>query len=283
MVLWPPAFLRLSRAIKSSCALIAPARQVKTPAMDHRPNPEFLLDITGALDWWRDAGVDADFLDDPVSWLAPSEEEVERRPARTPVAPNPDAPPPPAALDPAALPTDLAAFTAWWMSEPLLVEGDLAARVPPRGKAGARLMVVVEEPEAEDGDTLLAGVHGRLLDAMLAAFGTRREDVYLASALPRHMPGADWQAARERGLGRVLAHHVALVAPERLFVMGSNALSLIGHESPQRPAVLQSFNHEGGSIPLLASWALPSLLNQARAKPALWRAWLEWTSGRAGA
>ncbi|EJL32139.1 hypothetical protein PMI02_01519, partial [Novosphingobium sp. AP12] len=39
--------------------------------MDQRPNPEFLDDITGALDWWREAGVDSDFLDEPVSWLPP--------------------------------------------------------------------------------------------------------------------------------------------------------------------------------------------------------------------
>ncbi|HUD30634.1 MAG TPA: uracil-DNA glycosylase family protein [Novosphingobium sp.] len=249
--------------------------------MDHRPNPEFLHDITGALDWWREAGVDADFLDEPVSWLAPVEPEgerpAERRPARAPVA-DIDAPPPPARLDPAQLPTDLAAFEAWWMSEPLLGEGDLASRVAPQGAAGARIMVVVEEPEAEDRAALLSGTQGRLLDAILGAFGTRREEVYLASALPRHTPGADWVQAREHGLGQVLAHHVRLVGPERLFVLGSNALSLIGHESPQRPAVLRSFNHEGGSIPLLASWALPALLGQPRAKPVLWRAWLDWTT-----
>lgn len=249
--------------------------------MDHRPNPEFLSDITGALDWWREAGVDSDFLDEPTSWLAPPEGEGEgfaqRRPPRAPAA-DVDAPPPPPRLDPASLPTDLAAFHAWWMSEPLLGEGDPAARVAPQGPAGAEIMIVVEEPEAQDSDALLSGTQGRLLDAILASIGKRREDAYLASALPRHMPGADWTQAHERGLGQVLAHHVGLVAPQRLFVLGSNALSLIGHESPQRPAVLRSFTHEGGSIPLLASWALASLLNQARAKPVLWRAMLEWSA-----
>ncbi|MFD1959794.1 hypothetical protein ACFSHP_13575 [Novosphingobium panipatense] len=47
-------------------------------------------------------------------------------------------------------------------------------------------MVVVEEPEAQDIDTLLSGSHGKLLDAILSAFGTDRHNVYLASALPRH-------------------------------------------------------------------------------------------------
>lgn len=260
--------------------MIAPTRQVKTRVMDHRPNPAFLDDITGALDWWRDAGVDCDFHDEPTEWLAPPEIEgdrpIERRPP--PVVAEVDAAPPPARLDPAALPGDLAAFQTWWMHEPLLGQGDLTGRIAPQGPAGAKLMILVEEPEAEDREALLAGPQGRLLDAILTAFGTSREEVYLASALPRHTPGPDWAALRQHGLGQVLAHHVALVGPERLLVLGGNVLSLIGHELPQRPAVLRSFNHEGSSIPLLASWALPALLGQPRAKPVLWKAWLEWTA-----
>ncbi|MGF7153109.1 DNA polymerase [Novosphingobium gossypii] len=261
-------------------ALIAPARQVKTHAMDQPPNPQFLEEITGALDWWRDAGVDCDFLDEPVEWLAPPEPApdapaLRRRPEPKQVA---DAAPVAAKLDRAALPADLAAFTPWWLNEPLLCEGGPAARVAPQGALGTDLMIVVEEPEAEDGDTLLSGPQGQLLDAILAAFGTRRADVYLASALPRHTPGVDWAAMSERGIGQVLAHHIRLVAPRRLFVLGGNVLPLIGHESPHRPAMLRTFEHEGGSIPLLASWALPALLAQPRAKPVLWRAWLEWTA-----
>ncbi|MFC0204980.1 uracil-DNA glycosylase family protein [Novosphingobium soli] len=248
--------------------------------MDDRPNPEFLDDITGALDWWRDAGVDCDFLDEPVDWLAAAERAAAplaeaRRERPAPVEPAPSAPP---VLKPEALPSDLASFASWWLSEPLLSEGDLAARIAPQGPAGAELMVLVEEPEAEDRESLLSGPQGRLLDAMLAAFGTRRDEIYLASALPRHTPGADWAALGTRGVGAALAHHIALAAPRRLFVLGGNALSLIGHESPQRPAVLRLFNHEGASIPLLASWALPALLAQPRAKPVLWEAWLEWTA-----
>jgi len=246
--------------------------------MDQSPNPAFLADITGALDWWRDAGVDLDFADEPTSWLAPPEIEGEPPAERRPPVAEAEAAPPPARLDPASLPADLAAFSQWWLSEPLLCGGDRASRIAPQGPAGARLMIVVEEPEAEDRDALLSGPQGKLLDAILSAFGTRRDDVYLASALCRHTPGADWAALQARGLGQVLAHHVKLAAPERLFVLGGNVLSLIGHESPQRPAVLRSFNHEGGSIPLLASWALPALLGQPRAKPALWKAWLDWTA-----
>lgn len=249
--------------------------------MDRSRHNDFLDDFAGALDWWREAGVDMDFADTPQQWLAapgdPAADEDERRPPpRRASAPPPEAAAP--RIDAAALPADLAGFAQWWLAEPLLDDGATAGRIAPAGPAGARVMVIVEEPEAEDRDALLCGPQGRLLDAMLAAFGMARSDVYLASALPRHMPAADWRKLEDTGFGTALAHLVGLVAPERLWVLGSNALSLLGHESPQRPAVLRNFNQEGADIPLLACWGLPALLGQPRAKPVLWKAWLEWTS-----
>ena len=74
-------------------------------------------------------------------------------------------------------------------------------------------------------------------------------------------------------------HRVAVrTAGWRLLVLGGNILPLIGHELPQRPAVLRQFNQEGRTIPMLASWGLPALMRQPRAKPVLWRTWLEWTA-----
>jgi len=254
--------------------------------MDHRANPEnlpgpdFLDDVTGALDWWRDAGVDCDFADEPTSWLAEPGDDSAARPHQAPARPAPAATEEaPRALDTRTLPPDLASFTAWWLSEPLLAEGALSHRVPPRGAAGAALMILVEEPEAQDTERLLTGEQGRLLDAMLRAFGLDAAQTYVASALPRCTPGADWADAAARGLGLALTHHIGLVAPERLIVLGSNVLSLLGHEPPQQPAVLRSFNHEGRVIPMLASWPLPALLRRPRAKAMVWRAWLEWTGG----
>lgn len=250
--------------------------------MVHAPNRDFLQDITAALDWWRDAGVDCDFLDEPRQWLAPPEEEGrdERRPERPRRAPAEEtaAPPAPARFDPSALPQDLAAFGRWWLSEPLLDDSGTAGRLLPQGAASAKLMVVVDMPEPEDREALLSGQQGRLLDAMLAAFGARREDVYLASALPRAVPAPDWPAMLDRGLGQVLVHHIRLAAPERLLVLGTNVLPLLGHQLPQRSAVSLTFIHEDRTIPLLASRGLPALLAQPRWKALLWQAWLEWTA-----
>lgn len=245
--------------------------------MNGPANRQLLDEITGALDWWRDAGVDFDFQDEPREWLQPAEDEQPLARRAPPPPPAQIAPPEPR-LDPTALPADLAAFHEWWMKEPLLDGGSTAGRIAPQGEAGAPIMVVVESPEPVDRASLLSGQYGALLDSILAAHGTSRDAVYLASALPRAMPAPDWAALGKAGIGQILAHHIALAAPKRLIVLGGNVLPLIGHESPQRPAVLRSFNHEGVTIPLLASWGLDALLHTPRAKPVLWRTWLEWTA-----
>lgn len=249
--------------------------------MDQVPNRQILDDITGALNWWREAGVDFDFLDAPRQWIVPADEQDEngeRLPPRRRPPVEVEAPPPmPTRIDPALLPADLPAFRDWWLRESLLDDSGPAGRIAPRGEAGAALMIVVETPEPQDRDDLLTGPQGKLLDAMLGAFGTRREDVYLASALPRHDPLPDWRGAESRGLGDALARHVNLVSPERLVVLGGNVLSLLGHELPQRAAVLRQFQHEGHVIPLLAGWGLAALMQQPRAKASFWNAWLEWT------
>jgi uracil-DNA glycosylase len=248
--------------------------------MVHAPNRDFLHDFTGALEWWRDAGVDCDFLDEPRQWLEAPEEQSQANPrmegpCRTQAE---STPPPPTRFDPASLPENLDAFGQWWLSEPLLDEGGTSGRLLPQGATGAKLMIVVDMPEPDDDDSLLSGSQGRLLDAILRSFGTSRDEVYLASALPRAVPAVDWAAMKDRGLGQVLAHHIGLAAPERLIVLGANVLPLLGHALPQRSAVPLIFVHENRQIPMLASRGLPALLAQPRWKAALWQAWLDWSA-----
>lgn len=245
-----------------------------------RPAPGMLSAeaITGVLDWWRDAGVDLDFHDTPTAWLPPAEGDGPAR-AVAAAAPAAEAPPPPTPLggDPAALPATLADFQAWWLSEPALDDGQVRDRVPPRGPAGARLMILVAQPEAQDGAMLLSGREGRLLDGLLAAAGIDPGEVYFASALVRHRPLPDWASLSARGLGAILARHVALVAPERLLVFGSNIPPLLGHDMTQNAQILPASKHEGASVPVLAARELGALLARPAWKAGLWRQWLDWT------
>lgn len=246
-----------------------------------RPSP-LQTDIAAALDWWRGAGVDAVYADEPQAWLADPASEAPASPGEGKRAEKPE--PPPAALiggPRAAWPRDLESFKEWWLAEPLLDEGGLAPRVAPVGEAGAALMVLVAMPEEGDRDTLLSGPQGRLLDGFLAAAGLAPEQVYRAAALPRHTQLADWGELERQGLGAVLAHHVALAKPKRLIVLGRNILPLCGHDPAQGAQKLRAFNHEGGRVPALYEVGLERLLSNWQSRARLWQRWLEWTDGNA--
>jgi uracil-DNA glycosylase len=249
--------------------------------MAERGIPDIHQQIAAAFDWWRDAGVDSDFTDDPRNWIAMEEAAAKTQAAPPPVrqfvAPAPDAPET-AAIAASSIPADLPGFVDWWLSEPALDAGRVAGRVPPRGSAQPELMVIVPHPEAEDSERLLSGPQGRLLDAMLQAMGVAPDAAYVASALPRHTPHADWAAAAASGLGLALGRHVKLVAPRRLIVFGSNILPLLGNDPPNIPADSQQFNHEGMSVALLVARELGALLERPRWKAGFWQRWLEWSS-----
>jgi DNA polymerase len=247
--------------------------------MDHGANPNFTREFAAALGWWRDAGVDLDFLDAPRSWIAPEVKTPppgarpsDAPPRRSAAPPAPSSPPPSAEL-----PQDLAAFHAWWLSEPSLDSEHLTGRIAPRGSVDADLMVLVASPDEDDRERLLSGQQGRVLDAFLAAAGIEDTAVYRASILPCHSPGADWSGATAQVLAHALRHHVALARPRRLLVLGMHILPLLGHASAQGALISSIFNHEGMTIPMLAVRMVPAAASQPRWKSVLWRAWLDWT------
>lgn len=261
--------------------------------MEDAAKPGLTDEVAAALDWWRDAGVDAVFADAPTQWIAAEDAKPASQSPRTggdrrPQAddrPNDRGPrlrggatnAPASNIDTTGWPQDLAAFTEWWLTDPALDDGRTSGRVPPRGAAGAGYMILVPEPERDDTDLLLSGPQGRLLDAMLAAMGIAPEQAYVASILPRHTPMADWDALAAKGIGALLCHHVKLVAPQRLIALGSNILPLLGNDPAHSPAVLGTFNQEGQSVPLLAGKSLAALLERPRWKAGLWQGWLDWS------
>jgi DNA polymerase len=262
--------------------------------MEDRAKAGFIEEIAAAFDWWRDAGVDCDFHDEPSRWLAtvaarplPREGEDlsgqrgsldDRGPPLRGEAEIAAAAPPSTVVT-AAWPQDLAAFTARWLSDPALDDGRTTGRVPPRGQTGAEFMVIVPDPERDDSDHLLSGPQGKLLEAMLAAMGIAPDRAYVASVLPRHMPMADWPALAAKGFGALLCQHIELVAPRRLIALGSNILPLLGNDPAHNPAVLRSFNQDGVTVPLLAGKSLAALIERPRWKAGLWQGWLDWTPG----
>ena len=249
-----------------------------------RPAPSALTsDIAAALDWWREAGVDATYVDEPRAWLADPEPAKNEAVAPTASRAAPAPPPPPVRQLGGAReqwPADLATFKEWWLTEPSLDDGGLSPRVAPIGNIGAELMVLVAMPEEADRDRLLSGPEGSLLEGFLNAAGLSDKQVYRAAVLPRHTPLADWTTLSTEGIGAVLAHHVALAQPKRLLVLGQSILPLCGHDPAQVAQNLRSFNHEGGRVPALFETGLDRLLARPQLRARLWKRWLEWTDGQ---
>lgn len=243
--------------------------------------------LHGAFDWWREAGVDADFSDVASGWLA------EPEPENAVAAPPPPAPPPierktalqraleqpegaNEAIDHTALPDSLEKFRSWWMTEPSLGEGALDRRVPPRGVAEAKLMLLLPQPFEDDAEGLLTGGAAPFVAAMLRAMGIAEHQTYLASTLPAPMAMPDWAQLAAAGLGGVLRHHIALARPQRVVLFGRAQLALfdIPPERARDPLVLDCGGRE---VALLAAPDLRNLARSPLRRENFWNRWLDWT------
>ncbi|HQS97967.1 MAG: hypothetical protein B7Y31_05710 [Novosphingobium sp. 16-62-11] len=245
--------------------------------------PDWSAAVTAALDWWRDAGVDHAFVDDPQDWLTQARDVPEKaplapmKPLRDMPAQRSDSPQIAKVSDRSGWPQSLEAFAPWWLDEPHLAPAGLR-RLPPIGPAGADLMVLVPMPSADDTEALLSGRAGRLLDGILAASGLDRTRTYMASTLPAHVPMPDWQAFNTAGLGDVLLHHIALAAPKRLLILGASGIStLLGHDPPNLALSLRDINQESSPIAALSARDLEAMLARPALKAGFWSKWLEWT------
>ncbi len=236
--------------------------------------------LTAALDWWRDAGVDGTFVDDPQDWLASglvNQAQPGPRKPVTAVAADRESPVAPVVRDRSQWPQTLDAFGAWWLTEPTLAPAGLR-RLPPAGPAKAGLMVLVPMPLPDDGETLLSGRGGKLLDAMLSAMGADRAQTYVASAIPAHVPMPDWDALRASGVGDILLHHIALAAPAKLLILGGSGISaLLGHDPTSLAHSLRAINQETANIDAMPAWDLDAMLVRPALKAGFWSRWLEWT------
>lgn len=257
--------------------------------VSQQPSPtRFDEELAAALDWWREAGVDQDYHDEPENWLAIMDADGTAAVTEQPVVKPKDLPPPPprgpapVQLEPIGgnsekFPAVLADFHKFWLTEKSLDFGGTGPRILPRGAQGAKLAVLVLEPEEGDSETLLSGRQGKLVSAMLSAMGIAEDQTYIASVLPRRVPLPDWDALKAAGLAELTLHHLALAAAERILVLGRNILPIIAHDMAQDPAALREIYHDGGSMAALCADGPDRLLRHAAARARLWHRWLEWT------
>lgn len=222
-------------------------------------------EVASVLDWWTVAGVAHDVGEEPRDWLKPV----------TPAAAAPsDAREPDPAVVTAALPATLEAFLPYLAGDgDAALLGPPARRVAPSGDPAAGLMILIDLPEGEDADAgrFMSGPAGRLLDRMLAAIGRTRETVWLAPLLPARPAGARIDAAALPALVALARHHVTLVAPKTLLLMGECATrGLTGMTQPQARGAMHPIDFGGTTVSTVATFGPSVLLAAPAMKRGAW-------------
>ena len=222
------------------------------------------MQIDGLLAWWVLAGVDTPVSEEPVGWLRP--------PERPPVTGAADSAPTGAAR----FPGTLSAFQDFLAASADLDESAWPGhRVLPKGPSAPKLMIIVDAPDsaASQTDALFGSDAERLLARITGAVGLHIDDCYVAS-LSLVAPLAGVMAAPLLGrLAERMRHHIGLVAPTALLLLGDQASrALISTEGTETGKNLPFVNHSDGIVPA-ASVAHPRvMLGQPSAKAEAWRA-----------
>lgn len=213
------------------------------------------------LAWWDMAGVDCATDEAPVNWLRPTVPGSSPSPVPAPT--------------PSAKPTTLDEFRIWLSQSPDQPErrwpGTL---ILPQGQVKSPLMVITDMPDPADigAGSLLADRAGRLFDAMLAAIGLSRENIYLASLFSSRPPGGMVEAADLGVAADRMRTHVSLAQPDRLLIMGDRTIrTFLPVQDKAGVDDLHFFNHDGGIVPALTTFHPRLLLAQPAAKAESWR------------
>ena len=231
-------------------------------------NRDALRDSASVLQWWHDAGVDVIVGDEAMDWL--TQTGVESALATEAEAPADSAP----ATAPLALPTTIEAFGEWRNGAHAPDAGWPGRAITAAGPAASpALMVLVDCPERTDRDALLEGIEGRLLDRMLAAIGLSRDAVLLAAVCVRRPPGGRVPRDVAARLNEAALHHVSLVRPRRLLLLGDAASRAIaGTGVAESRGHLRDVYHKDQTIThAVASWHPRNLLDRPALKAEAWK------------
>ncbi|MDZ7281709.1 uracil-DNA glycosylase [Sphingomonas sanguinis] len=221
------------------------------------------------LDWWHDAGVDVLVEDNPRDWMAPE-------PVRAPLVMPGQAPAAalPVAAPATSLPDTLEAFLVWRLSDAAPEATWDGISLTATGPADAALMVLVDCPDRDDGDAgqILSGAPGRLFDRMLAAMGLSRETVHVASVCARRPIAGRTPAGVETRLAEIALHHVGLVAPRGLLLLGNAASrAVLGTELTDARGHSHVIDHKSGKTSVVATFHPRFLIEKPMAKAESWK------------
>jgi uracil-DNA glycosylase len=210
------------------------------------------------LRWWADAGVDCLTEDAALPWLNRSKATVSDKLPRE---------------EAISMPATLAGLDAWLRSAALPLLGPAAQRIPASGQGQAELMILIDIPEAGDADrhVLLSGACAEMFEKMLTAINHDRASTYIAALSPARPATAMIPEADLKRLGEIALHHIALVRPKRLWLMGSaTSRAVLGMDLAEARKIKHNINHDGSNVVAVASFAPAFLLQNPRRKADAW-------------
>lgn len=245
-------------------------------------NIDWAAYATSTLDWWREAGVDASIDETPRNWLqsvaiaraaaeAPSADAQSLAAAPARAAPQ--------VIAPSPMPSNLAEFEAWRVGVDAPEAGWPGKAITVEAAPGSPIMVLIDQPERDDVEAgvLMSGGVGRLFDRMLAAIGLDRSTIHLAALATKRPVSGRISPEIEVRLGEIARHHVALVAPKRLLLLGNApSRALLGADAARMRGSLHVINADAGMIAGTQTQAIASfhprfLLERPAAKAEAWK------------
>lgn len=141
------------------------------------------------------------------------------------------------------------------------------------GNKNARLLIVGEAPGRDEdlqGEPFV-GRAGQLLNAMLAAIGFQREQVYIANVLKCRPPNnRDPRPEEAQACDSWLRQQIALIQPDLILVLGRIAAHHLLN-TDRSLAALRRQTHQYAGIPLIVSYHPAYLLRKPVEKRKSWQ------------
>ncbi|QJB68312.1 uracil-DNA glycosylase family protein [Parasphingorhabdus halotolerans] len=243
------------------------------------PSPQDL--IASLQDWWALAGVDTNFVGEPMSLLEQGV-KIERTPqmvsetavSRLPRATE-DAPSKAATAVSENYPLELVAFVNQLSKPENLIEAQWARDfVLPKGNQNPEIMVIVAMPEAQGlaNDSYYAPAERQLVLNMLKAIGCNELNSYFSAlSLGRTIDGRLDHSCFEMLKKRAL-HHIDLVDPKRIIVFGDTAARIFfDQDFLMARQKKQYINHVSSKTEAIATFHPRILLHRPELKADAWK------------
>ena len=228
--------------------------------------------VLSALRWWRDAGADTLVEEAPRAWLRASSADAAARPKgeQAPVRPAPAQ----GEKTKVELPETLPALLDWLRDGSDVPEAAWGrTRILASGDPAAALMILVDIPEPDDVEAgaLISGAPGTVFDNMLKAIGHSRASVWLAPLATARPIGGRVATDALKRLADIARHHVRLVAPKWLLVMGDRpAQALLGSRVGEVRGRAHTLDFDGVKVEAHATFHPKLLESQPAYKKQAW-------------